>query len=279
MANTLNLNGDPRVESYLFLPVTSTTAVNFGDLCYIDDTTNAVLPASSFTYTSSDVITRRMFKQFFVGAYVGSHSADGISQTAKIACVATVDATMVSGTPSVGDLVGPNITANVIDLQKLIIVKDPLEAIGVVQSVYTGATTSVKVLLLGVQGGMGAMRFTTTETKVLPAFSLASATDIMAGIAVEKLLGGAAEILAMGFLSTTAFAGSDLVMNLARGTNSLGNLTVASATGGVAGAYTELDTSGSSYRVVAPNTTIKLTVGTAVATGAGNVVLRYRRLS
>lgn len=260
-------------------PVSADIVINDGDLVYFDGTTLRSL--SAFTYDTSDAITRIKMKAQFAGQVIGAHRAGESLTTMEVLEMCYADADMISGTPAFGTLVSADFNATpLFESQKLEIVKDPMEAIGMVVQVPGGAVTKCRVVLWGTLSGAFTRNIARTETKIIRFDDLNGAADILDPVEVYKLFGGAIELLALGFIVDTPIATNDLVLQCEKDTVAMTTELTVPTAGSALGDYVEASYQADAARVFTPKQTFGIAVkATAPTGGTGNLVIRYRPLS
>lgn len=260
-------------------PVSADIVIEAGDFVYYDGTT--IKAASSFTYDTSDKLTRQKFRRQFAGVALTPHRVGdpaGILQVATI-CEGDIDA--VSGSPVFGDCVGLDVDATpLLEDQKVELVKDAQEAIGQVIRHYGTSITKTRILVQGMKAGLKAADYNDVLVKdIYTGIVTGGAIDLLTNAPARNIFGGAVEILAVGFRETIAITTKPAIFNLEKGTTNLASLTVP-VTGAAIGRVTETSMEADSSRVFEPDSNISLEMsGTAPGAGSGTVYVRYRKLS
>jgi hypothetical protein len=278
MPNRLNVDGvrGNAVEEHMFFPVASAIVIAVGDLLWWDTANSTVKAASSFTWDTSDVITRQKFRRYFAGVALAPHRSDEGATLLPVATLCQATVTNTSATPIFGNLVGPEDAASLLIDQKVVVVQNPSEAIGMVNKNYSAAQTTIQCILRGNVQGMLPFGDQREETKMIAAFPTQTAADKMTDIPAGKLFGGAVELLAMFSYNTVATTVQSAIMNLEKNTTNLADHTVAV---GAIGVYTETDLSADSNRKYDVNDNVSIELSQASTAGAVILGVRYRRLS
>lgn len=260
------------------------TAANLfekGDMLYWDATNSIVKAAANFTWTTSEVVTRSNFRQYYVGIAGEANKSDHLARLVKVCTDVIAAVTCTSSTGNVSadstvSLVGPEkASGNTLESQKIQFVQDPAESIGSCVRLYSTAVTYPVVRLTSsFIAGMAPSNMNRVATIWVPT---ATAADKLTNMPAKNFFGGAAEVLTMSFHETTIVGTGSLVMNLEKGTDNLAALT-ATLTGAVVGRVTTISLAADTYRIFGPNDTISLEVSSGT-TGAGTVYLVYRPLS
>lgn len=260
------------------------TAANLfekGDMLYWDVTNNIVKAAGQFTWTTSEVVTRSNFKQYYIGIAGEANKSDRPARLVKVCTDVILDMLMTSSTAAISadaatSLVGPEkASGNTLEPQKLQIVQDPAEAIGAVVRRYTSATTQPTVRLTAVHI---AGNIPIAQNRVAQIWVAAvTSGDKLTNMTAKEFFGGAAEVLKVMFHETTAIASAAAIMNLEKGTTDLTALTVP-VTGAAIGRVTGATMAADANRIFGPNDTISLESSQGT-TGAGNLYVLYRPLS
>lgn len=275
MANVLQLRGMP-FEEVQFFPISADIVIAVGDFVWWDGTT--VRAASAFTWDTSDVITRKQFKQKFAGIAKDAHRSGDAAGLFAVVVSAEIIVTLTSGTPSLGTMIAPEDASSLLIDQKAVLVQDPAEAIGVVSRARGASSTEVYAIIAGTISGVLARLISGQHMTYSQYISVAATGDKITNIPAWKLFGGAVEILALGFIEVTACS-DETIMNLEKSTTDFAALTIPTS-GGAIGRYTEADMSADASRVLGPTDNISLEVSDAgAASSAGIAVIRYRRLS
>jgi hypothetical protein len=117
-----------------------------------------------------------------------------------------------------------------------------------------------------------------TEVVRIGGLDVAPAADVITDMTAQELFGGAAEVLALGFLETTAVTVADVALNLEKAAVDLAALTVP-VVGAAIGRYTEVSLAADASRFFDPSDTISLESDGGCTAGVGVAFIRYRRLS
>lgn len=260
-----------------FWPVRADEPFDVGDLLWWDSSNVSVRKASTFTYDTSDALTRRQFKRLFVGVSNMKHQSGDVAGLCPVIKSGELESSIASTTAAAGQLFGPYAASSLLVNQQIVKVTDPAEAIGEAIRNYSSATTTMKIqfssILASFVAPVGA------RTVQIAGIAPITAADLLTNIPVENLFGGAAEVLAFGFIEGVAVSVTPIVANLENNATNLANLTVPVA-GAAIGRYTEADMSADAARVFAPGSTVSIEVSTApAATASGTFYIRFRPLS
>lgn len=279
--STLNQAGIGSLRDIEMFPVAADTVIGDGDMVWFDSANNTIKSIAVYTFLTSNALTRRQIRQDLVGVAIGAHRT-GDAATLMPVAVGNITATCESATPVVGTMFGVSITADVCDPQKLVVVKDPREAVAISNANYTGAVTTVQATLCSTRWGVIAG----TTWMASQVFAIGG-VDCSAAAGVKplntatcgQLCGGRIEILALGFAAQVALTVQSLVARLNNGANNTAALTVTTANG-IIGKYNEADLSADAFRVVEPESvlSLELTHNPAPTVGSGTFFIRYRRV-
>lgn len=276
----MNLNG-AKLESWSHYPVAADAVIDVGDLMFWDASAAVAKPVKLFTYSSSDARTRKRMKRDFLGISNAAHRAGDSKRTIMILTDAEVDVDIACPTTvEPGDLFGISIgdlTALTPDNQEVVKVADPSEAIGASQRVYTDEVSRARLWIKSNRGGFDSPAFGRSLDQVQFVLPLTTAQTILSAVAVEKVLGGPAELLAIGLIETTALTVQDLIITLSKNGTPLTQTFTAPLSGAAVGRTTEQDLSADTAREFNAGDTLTLAVTQNPTAGAGVLYLRFRR--
>lgn len=290
----IQANGE-KIEFWDVFPVLDATTINQWDACFWDTVTNSLKPASSFTWTTSAAVTRKRFKNVFVGIAAEPHFASVNTNNKMVKVIQfgkfTADQASASGAIPQA-LIGLDSANSLLKNDTIIAVQDPTESIGEYARYYgsslssnpvQAATTQAEVYIRGSFANVFS-RPEQTQKKVacFPLFTIpASASSAIVAATADLLFGGAVEILKMMWIEQVAITVNPLILRFTK--NSAGTPVVFASdfniptAGAAIGRVATKDYTGEAGRFFNSDDTLDvLTQATAPSAGSGVLYISYR---